>query len=747
MTLKVYSILVLTAALPAAEVDFARQVHPILTARCGNCHTGPQAQAGLDVNTRTGLLRGGVSGPAVIAGKAEESLLVRRLTGAQPPRMPLAREPLSAQEIELIKRWIAEGAKGPQEAVARRWVAPFAPRMPEPPSPTVHPVDAFLKTPEATIADNLFARRVYLDLWGLLPTPEQLAEFLADRSPNKREALIDRLLNHNTNYAGHWISFWNDLLRNDDGVIYHGERKPITSWLRQALETNMPYDRFVAELLNPAPKTGPEGFILGITWRGEIPASERPPLQAAQNSAQTFLGVNLKCNVCHDSFISHWKLKDAYALASFFSAGPLEIVRCDVPTGQTAPPGFLFKQIAVRENLQTLEERRAEAARLFTAPENGRLARTLVNRYWKRLFGRGLVEPVDDMDAEPYHPDLLDWLASDFAGHGYDLKHLLRRILTSRAYQLPAVYEAAQPGPGYVFRGPHVRRLTAEQFADAVASLTGEWRYKPSPRPEPVPLVREWELKSSPLTRALGRPLRDQVVTERASQPTTLEALELVNGVQLAEWLHEGARRLVDGSRQTPVSLFDSGLVRRNSVKVDIPIQGASKLWLLVENVDSYDPSRVIPMWRDARLRGRLRSKPLAGLLPEVDLNRLPLPSRLVVDLRGKRFRRFQAVVEVHPSSHGSDIGPAVRFYVFDREPEMNRLVRVRDDAPPVARPSERFTPQSLMTRLYRHALARDPEPEEARVAMEVLGPELNQDRVEDLLWMILMSPEFQFIR
>ena len=145
---------------------------------------------------------------------------------------------------------------------------------------------------------------------------------------------MERLLADDRSYAEHWLSFWNDLLRNDyKGTGYiDGGRKQITRWLYSALLTNMPYDQFVAELVNPTPES--EGFTKGIVWRGVVNASQTPQMQAAQNIAQVFMGVNLKCASCHDSFINDWTLADAYGLAGIYADGPLEMVHCDKPTGQ-----------------------------------------------------------------------------------------------------------------------------------------------------------------------------------------------------------------------------------------------------------------------------------------------------------------------------------------------------------------------------------------------------------------------------
>ena len=233
----------------------------------------------------------------------------------------------------------------------------------------------------------------------------------------------------------------------------------------------MPYDRFVRELINPTPQAA--GFIKGIVWRGVVNASQAPPMQAAQNVSQVFLGINLKCASCHDSFISDWKLADAYGLAGIFADGPLEMHRCDQPTGQFAPLQFLYPSLGSIDSKAPTAERLKQLSETITRPENGRLARTIVNRLWARLLGRGLVEPVDEMDNPPWSADLLDFLATDLVDHGYDLKHTIELIANSRAYQLPPVDLADDNRHDFIFRGPLVRRMSAEQFVDAVADLAG----------------------------------------------------------------------------------------------------------------------------------------------------------------------------------------------------------------------------------------------------------------------------------
>src|SRR5262249_8108908 len=151
---------------------------------------------------------------------------------------------------------------------------------------------------------------------------------------------------------------------------------------------NKPYDRFVRELIVPSPES--EGFINGIKWRGRVNASQVREVQFAQNVAQVFFGVNLKCASCHDSFIDGWKLDDAYSLAAVVAPQPPETHRCDVPTGKKATPRFLFPELGTIDG-PTKAKRLEQLAALITHPDNGRFSRTIANRVWQRFMGRGVV--------------------------------------------------------------------------------------------------------------------------------------------------------------------------------------------------------------------------------------------------------------------------------------------------------------------------------------------------------------------
>jgi hypothetical protein len=185
---------------------------------------------------------------------------------------------------------------------------------------------------------------------------------------------------------------------------------------------------------------------------------------------------------------------------------------------------------------------------MVTRPKNPRFARTIVNRLWKRFLGRGLFEPADDFDGNPPNSELLDWLAHDFMSHDYDVKHTLRLILASKVYQLPvAKTQAAKDKELPPLLGPVERRLTSEQYLDAIAHVTGHWP-KTAVMGVKVenPLIRTWRHKKpDALTTALGRPNREQVCTERDQESTVLQALELVNGTALADRLKQGAKTLI----------------------------------------------------------------------------------------------------------------------------------------------------------------------------------------------------------
>lgn len=403
-------------------------------------------------------------------------------------------------------------------------------------------------TPLPAVADEVFLRRVHLDVRGLAPAPEQLEAFRRDTAADKRAKVVETLLADAVASAEHGMTFWNDILRNDEQTNIDGLRKPVTTWLYPALLANRPVDEMVGQLLDPVPG-GPDGYLKGVNWRGQVNASQTPPIQAAQNVAQAFLSSSIKCASCHNSFTNSWKLEQAYGLASFFSAVNLQMHRCDAPTGRTVPPRFPFPDLGTVPANADARTRLKAVSRMVTSPKNPLFAKTIVNRVWKQLLGRGLFEPADDYEnATVVHPALLDWLAWDFMAHDYDLKYLRRLILTSGVYAQPADL-GKTPAKGVpTLKGPTLRRLSAEQYVDGLSRATGYW---PKPATMAVDVanadVRAWRYKKpDALLSALGRPNREQIATERDPEASVVQSLELVNGTVLADRLRAGASALLD---------------------------------------------------------------------------------------------------------------------------------------------------------------------------------------------------------
>ena len=558
-----------TPAEERSKIDFAHQILPIFRNRCAECHTNGVYQGAFSIETGDAVRSAG----AIVPGDADSSELFARITsGEKDYRMPPTGDALSTEQVELVRRWINEGAFWPENIslASNTFSRPL--EIPSIPLPTTneaktHRVDQLISNYfesksiqySGQLSDIEFFRRAKLDLIGLLPTREEISE--VSTGTFSRRAAVESLLARDFDYANHWLSFWNDLLRNDyEGTGYiDGGRKQITRWLHRSLMQNKAVDQFARELINPGPDS--DGFIKGIKWRGRVNASQIQPLQFSQNVSQVFLGINLKCASCHDSFIDEWKLEDAYGLAAIIADQPLEMHRCDVPTGVTATSKFVFPRLGSIDQEMPREKRLQKLAQLMTDPGNGRFARTFVNRIWHRLMGQGLVEPVDVMSGKAWSEPLLDYLSAEFVASDYDVKKLLRLIVSTRLYRSRCVN---QTDGDATFRGVVAKKLSAEQFTDAVWQLSGKRFKKVDARIEPaigkeqapqevylpISFSRAALLKSNALTRSLGRPNREQVVTTRPQNLSTLQALDLSNGQLFSSWLQRGACRWVEIMRE-----------------------------------------------------------------------------------------------------------------------------------------------------------------------------------------------------
>ncbi|HWB04813.1 MAG TPA: DUF1549 domain-containing protein [Verrucomicrobiales bacterium] len=768
-------------------VDFAHDVVPVLKQHCAECHLGGKKKGGLSMNTRADLLAGSENGKVAVPGKPDESLLLKLLTSTdKDEQMPPKGERVPASKIEVLRTWIAEGLVW-EEGFSfgnSGWEPPLKPRRVELPPATdgrEHPVDRIIDryltehkvSRPQPVGDAAFARRLSLDVIGLLPDPEEVTAFAAEGTSDKRAQLIAKTLARDVEYTEHWLSFWNDLLRNDyQGTGYiDGGRKQITGWLYQALLNNKPYNQFAGELLAP-PSDQSAGFINGIQWRGSVNASQVREIQFSQSISQVFLGINMKCASCHDSFIDRWKLDDAYALAAIYSDKPLEIYRCDKATGRKAQAGWIFPELGSIDTAAPQKERLKQLAGLMTHPDNGRFTRTLVNRIWHRLMGRGIVHPVDAMHTEPWSADLLDWLSVWFMENKYDVKKLIAFIAASQAYQSRTVAGPEETETKYVYKGPVARRLTAEQFVDAVWRLTGSApgasngsviRGRPAPAEK---LTGKWIWSRADASSSA--PAGETVVFRRS---VTLPAAS--SGGRAVVSCDNSCQVLVDGKRFLKHDNWESpGGINLPKMKAGEHVftivaknggSGPNPAGLFFEARIQQNGGSPLTLASDAAWTWAAEDKPDAEWKAAAEVANQSVWAKVSDALRAGVSQNTGGG-PVRASVVASDLlmralGRPNREQIVSMRPDnLNTLEAIdlanggilagllKKGAAQILA-SWKGTPQELAADLCRRALTRPPTQEEARLLSDTLGSSPNAQSVEDVLWMILMLPEFQFVR
>jgi mono/diheme cytochrome c family protein len=457
------------AAKPGS-VDFHREIKPLFEAKCYQCHQGAKVKGGLRLDLRAeALLGGNADGPALVPHQPANSPVLKRLLTTDPDeRMPAMSDPLAPADIELVRRWIAEGASWPD--FARQ---------------------SFALTPPAD--DLTFLRRVTLDTIGLVPTEAEIAAFGADRSPERRTKVIDRLLT-DPRWADQWMGYWMDVLAENPNLINPtlNNTGPFRWWLHESLRDNKPLDLLVTELLRLEGSDrfgGPAGF--GVASQNDVPMAAKGVIVSS-----AFLGVEMKCARCHDSPTHTSKQKDLFSLAALLAQKPVKVpttssvpmdhltaggrkalVEVTLPPGSEVTPAWPFAAFCDEQTAASLAEQpdntRDRLAALITAPQNERFALVMANRIWERFMGRGIVEmPGDWEKSSVSHPELLRWLAREFVRSGYDLKTLSRLILTSHAYQ--RAVDPALSAPSSLFTAPAPRRIGAEQLVDSLFAATGK---------------------------------------------------------------------------------------------------------------------------------------------------------------------------------------------------------------------------------------------------------------------------------
>ncbi len=426
--------------------------------------------------------------------------------------------------------------------------------------------------PSSAAGDAVFLRRAYLDALGVLPTTDETRRFLADGDSDKRAKLVDRLLDR-PEFADSWALKWSDLLRNEEKVLDAKGVEAFHHWIRQAIAEGRPLDQFVRELV----------LARGSTYTNP-PANfyraNRDPVARAEAAAQLFLGVRLQCAKCHNHPFDRWTQHDYYRWAGFFARVKYKIVenrRGDVNDGHEfdgeqivwmAPDGEVqdprdhepMTPCFLGEPLRALDadrDRLEELAEWITAAENPFFARAQANRIWFHLLGRGIVEPIDDFRSTnpATNPALLEALAADLVAHRFDLRRLVRTIMSSRTYQLSAIPNDTNRDDERNFSHALIRRLSAEQLLDALSQATESplhfAGYPVGLRAGQLPGVQAMRFRHNGAARAdqflvlFGKPPRLLTCEcERSTESTLSQTFQLVSGPTINELLTRRDNRL-----------------------------------------------------------------------------------------------------------------------------------------------------------------------------------------------------------
>jgi hypothetical protein len=443
-------------------------------------------------------------------------------------------------------------------------------------------------TPAPLCDDATFLRRAYLDATGTAPTPERAAAYFDSADPDKRTRLVDELLGltgdpardvHTNDYAAFWALKWADLIRSSSTSAGEQGMWALNNWLKESFRQNKSFDRFVRELLTARGSTyssGPANYF----------RIARKPEDLTEATAQLFLGVRLQCAKCHNHPYERISQDDYYGFAAFFARvgnktsqefgifgrETIITVRSDgevahPKTGRVMKPTSLFGKPAAESG-----DRRRPLAEWMTAADNPFFARNVANRYAAYLLGRGLVEPVDDLRATnpASNPELLDALAADFVRSGFDVKHLMRTIMTSRLYQLDSQPTKANAADEKFYSHYRVKRLAAEPLLDAVDAACGT-----RTKFQKVPLgTKAIELPDATYNNyfltAFGKPRREAVCEcERVSEPNLAQALHTLNGDVIAAKVAAPAGRVArllaakKGHEEIVNELYLAALARR----------------------------------------------------------------------------------------------------------------------------------------------------------------------------------------
>ena len=401
--------------------------------------------------------------------------------------------------------------------------------------------------PSPLTDDPTFLRRLSLDLTGRLPSLESVRAFAGDPRPArvKRARMIDTLI-ASPEFVDHWTVKWGDLLQSSRKYLGEKGAYEFQQWIRDAIASNRPYDKLVRELLTARGSSydNPAANYFRVT-REAKPAMEK--------TTQVFLGVRMVCAQCHDHPFERWTQNQYYQMSAFFSAVGIragyevgeEIVfdqRSDYDMKHPRDARVMKPQFMLASSVAPVPdgpERRDALAEWLTSRDNPFFAKAIANRMWSYFLGKGIIDPVDDIRASnpPSNPALLDALTSDFVAHDFDLRHLMRTIVGSRAYQASIVTNEWNANDRDNFSHAIPRRLSAEELMDAVSAAAGaRARFPEVPEDTAASQLVDPHIGREGFLDVFGRPPRESSCEcERRSDFTLPQALNLVNGRTIAD--------------------------------------------------------------------------------------------------------------------------------------------------------------------------------------------------------------------
>jgi hypothetical protein len=391
--------------------------------------------------------------------------------------------------------------------------------------------------PSEVCGDEVFLRRLYLDMIGLLPTPAERQRFLSDRTPDKRDRLVEELLARKE-FNDYWVMRWAELLqiRRSNGIsvkalqVYH-------DWLSDRVRRNVPPNQMVQEILSATGGTF-------TSPAANYYQTETEPITLAENAAQAFLGIRIQCAQCHNHPFDRWTMNDYYGFTAFFgrvgyrtAQDPREIVIFDRGEGETrhpvdnrvVAPKFLGGAVADTAG----KDYRAVLGRWLGDKDNPFFARHLANVVWAQYLGKGIVDPVDDVRVSnpPANPELLDELTRRLVAYEFDIKKLVRDICTSRTYQLTTRRNDSNKHDDRYFASAQIRRLRAEVLLDCIAQVTEQpSKFTGTPAGTRAVHLLDDRVKDYFLTTFGRSPRTTACSCEVKVEPTLSQALHLLNG-------------------------------------------------------------------------------------------------------------------------------------------------------------------------------------------------------------------------